>query len=391
MIKAKMEWTLMMLSMLLGCASAPIETVSPSELESRLSRMVPNEAPGIVVGAVYRDGRRVYRAAGRSDQRHDGSVSVSTPFAFFSVTKLFTATAVLKLVEQGRLELDLPVHHYLPNVRLEKNGRAATVRHLLAHASGLPNPIPVTWIHLADEPAPSLDAVTTQHVGMAPKLDFEPGSRSAYSNLGYLLLGQIVEKVTGERFEDFMAREVLAPLGARATRFGASSERASGHQYRWSPMGLVARFMLDERFFEAKAGAHWVLRPFDVDGAPYGGLSGPIDDLLCLGEMMLNEGRGRNGSVLSPESVRLATNTFVDAEGQATKMGLGWHLGKNGDEPYAYHIGGGGGFRVELRIYPRLGYAVAVMANETSFPTGDLSRLVIESPTGETPLARQKG
>lgn len=358
-----------------GCATARLENVTAGELERRLAAM--DDAPGVVVGAVWRDGTRIVRTAGLADVASGKPVLRSTPFAWFSITKLFTATAILRLVEAKRVDLDAPVSRYLPEVRVARRVKEATVRHLLAHAAGLRNPIPVSWVHLTKEPTPPLADVVRQRVGETPDLAFEPGAKSAYSNLGYLLLGLIVERVSGEPFQDHVASDVLRPLGCKGTAFAGTAERATGYQRRWSFMGLAASWMLDDRFFEGSAGPYRALRSFEVDGASYGGLSGPVDDLLTFAEMVLAKGQTPTGVFLSETTMAEALAPFVAATGEAEEIALGWHLGRIGEEPFVYHLGGGGGFRSELRVYPKLGYAVVVLANETSFPTGKWARLVV--------------
>ena len=360
------------MTVLASCATTSLERVTTTELEKHLQ----HAGPGVAFAAAWRDGTTIVRSAGFADLRTQRAMTDETPFAWFSVTKLFTATAVMQLHERGRIDLDAPVSQYLPHVRLRRGGREATVRELLAHTAGLPNPIPVTWIHLADEPGPDLDAMVLARVGADPELDAIPGTKSAYSNLGYLLLGQIVERASGESFERYIQANVLAPLGCDASGFTVSNAFATPYQSRWSFMGLAARWMLDDRFFGPTVGGYWELRPFEVDGAPYGGLGGPVRDLVRLGQMVLAKGEGARGRVLSAKSVRAMMEPAL-VDGEATSIGLGWHLGEVGGERYVYHLGGGGGYRSELRVYPRLGYAVAVVGNETSFPTDDFTRLVV--------------
>lgn len=348
--------------------------VDEGGLESRMRDATRTRAPALVVGAIAARGQRVVRATGHAapgiPARED------TPFPWFSATKLFTATATMRLVERGAIELDAPVSAYLPSVTLEREGRHATVRDLLSHTAGLANPIPIRWAHLAGERGPGLDALSERVVGARPALRSVPGARFAYSNLGYLLLGQIVERATGQPFEEHVAEQVLQPLGCGASGFELPAGAAIGHQRRLSVMGLVARAMLGARFFEPEpAGPYWALRPFLVDGAPYGGLVGPVGDLLRLAQMMLAEGTIEGRRVLAPESVRALLTPARDLAGRALPMGLGWHLGREGEAEYAGHIGGGGGFRAELRVYPSLGYAIALVGSETSFPTGDFARL----------------
>lgn len=365
-----------LLASLLGCASARVEPIGVSELEARLASAT-RHAPGVVFGAAWRDGTVVVRAAGQADLGTHRPALDETAFAWFSITKLFTATAVLQLVERGAVELDAPVSRYLPERRLERGGREATVRDLLAHSAGLANPIPVTWIHLRGEPGPSLDALVDREVGAAPKLASVPGTRSAYSNLGFLLLGQLVARVSGEPFEEYVRRHLLDPLGCESSGFQSPASAATGYQRRWSPMGLAASWMLDERFFGPTVDGYRTLRPFAVDGNPYGGLVGSVRDLLRFAQMILDGGRGAHGRVLGEEAVAAMLSPSRGADGRDLGAGLGWQLGHEGGEDFAYHLGGGGGFRSELRVYPRLGYAVAVLANETSFPTETLTRLVV--------------
>lgn len=364
--------------LLLGnCAPKPaahLEDVSAAGLDAKLAAA---KTPGIVFGAVWRDGDRLVRAAGFADLAARRKTTAGTPFAWFSVTKLFTATAVLQLSERGLVDLDAPVSRYLPQMHLVRDGREATVRQLLSHTAGLSNPVPVSWIHLADESGPMLDAMIAERIGPRPRLDFVPGTRTAYSNLGYLLLGKIVERVSGMPYKRHVEASVLAPLGCKRSGFAVSKDRATGYQEKWSFNGLAARFMVDGRFIGETVDGSWALRPFTVDGAPYGGLNGPADCLLHFARMILKDGEGENGRVLATSSVHAMLKPAPLRDGKPSAFGLAWRLGTIDGEPYAEHEGGGGGFHAELRLYPRKGYAVAVLANETSAPVGELAGLIL--------------
>ena len=102
---------------------------------------------------------------------------------------------------------------------------------------------------------------------------------------------------------------------------------------------------------------------------------GTAAEMLLLGRAMLAGGTLEGRAILRPETVQMALTTTTSADGLPLPIGLGWHLGNGGDEPYAFHVGGGGGFRSELRIYPRRKFAVAVIGNETSFDTAPIARL----------------
>jgi D-alanyl-D-alanine carboxypeptidase len=129
----------------------------------------------------------------------------------YSVTKTFTALAILQLTEHKKIDLEQPVIRYLPGIPFDSDIR---VKHLLTHSSGIPNPMPLSWIHLKSE-----------HKGFEWERFFEeifiknsrtrsePNEKFAYSNLGYVLLGQIIEKVTGTTYEEYIEQNIINPIG----------------------------------------------------------------------------------------------------------------------------------------------------------------------------------
>jgi D-alanyl-D-alanine carboxypeptidase len=185
-------------------------------------------------------------------------------------------------------------------------------------------PILITWVHLLGENGPGLDALTDRLIGKRARLAFAPGTKSVYSNLGYLLLGQLVERLSGEGFAAYVEQHVLEPLGCQATAFVPAVGAAIGHQRRLSIMGLAARWMLDSRFFGETEGGYWTLRPFAVDGAPYGSLFGPMPDLLRLARAMLAGGRAEKGPILAEASVRSMLSPSRSLDGRELAVGLGW-------------------------------------------------------------------
>jgi CubicO group peptidase (beta-lactamase class C family) len=298
---------------------------------------------------------------------------------WFSVTKLFTATAVVRLAEQGAVALDAPVQSYLPSFRLDdRSGTSVTLRHLLTHTAGLRNPIPLGWIHSLDEPAPSLDAFATQLLSRHSTLRFEPGHRFAYSNLGYLVLGRVIEAVTGEPFEEHVRKSVLAPLGMTNTGFHFAGMPATGYQKRWSLMGMASRFLIDRRFRATAHGRYVALRPFLVNGAPYGGLVGNALDMVRFATAFLDPSDLKAKGVVAESSWASMMAPGIDNSGRSMPIGLGWHLGTIDGQKCAGHLGGGGGFRSEVRLYPDLHRAAIVVANETNFDTSQVCRLVLE-------------
>jgi D-alanyl-D-alanine carboxypeptidase len=150
-------------------------------------------------------------------------------FRVGSISKQFTATAILKLAQQGKLSVTDPVSKYFPEYpkeNLSKDGVELTLHHLLSQTSGLPNPVSVPAISKQYWFAPIDPQVQVDAVREMPLL-LKPGSKHVYLNYNYLLLGLVVERVSGERYEAFLTRELFAPAGMIDTGTFAPAEKAS--------------------------------------------------------------------------------------------------------------------------------------------------------------------
>src|SRR5881628_2957627 len=171
--------------------------------------------PGLAL-AVARNGKIVkVRGYGLADVEHDVPVTPDTVFELASVTKQFTATAIMLLVEEGKVQLDDPVGWHLP--RAPETWKPITVRHLLTHTSGLPG---LTAGFKALWPGGlRLNYTTAQMFDAAIKdeLSFPGGERFQYSDVGYFLLGMIIEAASGQRYRDFLDERFFKPLGMTST------------------------------------------------------------------------------------------------------------------------------------------------------------------------------
>lgn len=169
---------------------------------------------GAAVGVAY-DGRIVFvRGYGSADLENRVPVGANTVFRIGSVTKQFTAAAVLKLADQGKLSVDDPLSKYFPNF---PRGAEVTLRQLLNHTSGISNYTGNGFfVENARKEWPT-EAMATFIAGQKPVYGFEPGSAWNYSNSGYILLGGVVEKVSGKSFAAYLKDEILTPLALRDT------------------------------------------------------------------------------------------------------------------------------------------------------------------------------
>ena len=307
-----------------------------------------------------------------------------------SMTKLFTATAVMQLRERGLVELDRPVRNYVQDFPLSSiSGREITVRHLLSHSSGIANPLPIKWVHLADEPAVTLDVLTNQLLNKYQRLTFEPGSRYAYSNLGYLVLGQVVERVSGESFPQYVQRHILDVLDMRRTGFSYAhlhdQNVATGYARSFNLLTILAHFMIGRRIWGASRDGYAGFQHFLIDGSPYGGLLGSATDLGNFMQAYLHGGTFQGRQLLEASSVEEMWMAHRDNQGKEfvierpmpRNVGLGWHLDGSEETRHCYHLGNAGGFLNEVRLYPKLNYGIAALGNETSYDTGVATNLIV--------------
>ena len=291
-----------------------------------------------------------------------------TAFLWFSMTKIATATAAMRLVDDGSLSLDDDVETLVPGVLPGSAGHPVRVRHLLQHSSGIPNPPPIRWVRPAAAPAPDPAEFLRKRFAHVRKLRFEPGSRSAYTNLGYLLLGEVIAAASGRPFVDYVHDRVLSPLGMHATSFVLPEGAATGHQRLARGLGPMVGALMPRGIVGSRAGRWLTFRPFLVDGAAYGGLVGPVTDAARLVLAHAGGGQLHGTRVLSEDAVREMRT--ISLSGRPFDHGFGWFRppGDRDRRPaFVEHYGGGGGYHNLMRLYPEEGIGIVVMGNSTSY------------------------
>jgi len=244
-----------------------------SYLDAQVAR---SRAPGIQYAFLGPAGPVLEHAAGWCDVARGERMSPATTMMAYSMSKTITAASVLQLVESGAVALDDPLASHVDAVPY---GPDVTVRELLAHTSGIPNPIPLRWVHPAarhasfDENA-ALAAVLRAH----PRLSHPPGTKYAYSNIGYWLLGRLVERASGVTFTGYVRERVLKPLGVTPRELDYvipdPACHATGYLEKYSFMNLAKRLLLDGELIGEYAGRWLSIRSHYVNGAAFGGLVG---------------------------------------------------------------------------------------------------------------------
>jgi D-alanyl-D-alanine carboxypeptidase len=344
-----------------------------SRVESQLAALTAaSTVPGLQYVVVTAGGVLFEHASGWADIRRQVPLDGTTTMMAYSMSKTITAVAVLQQVETGRVGLDEPVERYLGSML--PYGPRVTVRQLISHTSGIPNPIPLRWVHAADlcetfDEDTALAAVLEKH----PRLSFAPGSRYAYSNIGYWLLGKVVERATGETFTASVIDRVLRPLEIGPPDLGYAvadpAHHATGYLEKYSLMNIVKGLLLDRSLIGDYSGRWLAIRSHFVNGPAFGGLIGTAKGFGMFLQDQLREHSG----LLSADTRQQFYTPQCTTRGIPVPMTLGWHIRDVDGRRFFYKDGGGGGFRCTMRLYPGSGVGTVAMTNATGF---DVARLL---------------
>jgi len=288
--------------------------------------------------AVMRDGKIVFaKGYGKRNIEKNFPVEADTSFAVGSVTKQFTCACVYLLAEAGKLSVDDPVSKYFPHLTRAKD---ITVRDLMNHTSGYPDYYPLDFLDRRMMKPVSFEAMAKDYAG--GKLDFEPGTRFSYSNTGYIILGGIVEKVSGQPFGAFLTARILKPLKLANTRYGSAKDLPL------AATGYTA-FALGTPEPAAPEAAGWI----DAAGALWASAS----DLLTW-DLALTSGR-----VLKPETYAAMTAPRTLSTGKVSDYGGGLGVGTINGDPVIRHTGGVSGFVSGNAFLPRAKAGLVVLSN----------------------------
>jgi len=346
----------MVLLMLTAFAAAPSQVCklavgNQSGTVAKLGDQFLSEREFSGVVLVARDGRVLFeKAYGMANRELAVPNKLETKFRLGSVTKQFTAMAIMILAERGKVRLSDPLCDYVENC--PKTWTAVTVRHLLTHTSGIPS-----FTELPDndqyERLPMTPVATIARFRDKP-LDFAPGNRFTYSNSGYLLLGYIIERASGEKYEDFLRKNIYEPLGMLDSGYDhprvVLKDRASGY---------------------AKENGRVVNATYMEMDTPFGGGSmySTVGDLLRWDQALYTEKLVSEKSlaqVFTPTQVPYPKGWW-----SRHKYGFGWFLTKWFGRSLIWHEGGPSGFASAILRYPEDRTLVVVLENMEELEPGE--------------------
>jgi CubicO group peptidase (beta-lactamase class C family) len=342
-----------------------------------------NHLPGVAYGLVV-DGKLVYKNnIGYTDIARKIPVTSSSLFRIASMSKSFACMAILKLRDEGKLNLDDPAYKYIPELRNIKypttDAPHITIRHLMTHGAGFPEDNPWGDRQLSDTDKDLLDLIKKQLSFSNP-----PGIAYEYSNLGFALQGMIITKVSGMPYQDYIKRNIWDPLGMKTTTYEYADVAPDklAHGYRW----LNNKWNEEELLHDTKDGSWGAM----------GAMISSIDEFAGYMAFHLSAWPPNNAKDDGPvkrSSVREMHHPwrwngfnpnykFPDgrtcAITSAYCYGLGW-LNDCDGKSYIAHSGGLPGFGSQWRIMPDYGIGIVSFANRTYAPMGFVNLKILDT------------
>ncbi len=303
---------------------------------------------------VSSDGSVIYRHSfGYADLAGKRRLTPETPSCIGSVTKPFTALAIMMLADEGKLSFDDPVSKFVQPFASSPTSRAITLRHLLNHTSGIPD---FTDLGIDDNRLTKADFVLqllTKH-----SLFARAGDRYSYSNPGYFLLQFVIEKVSGKSYSAYLEQKVFSPLQMRHTYvFDGLSRDVSS-----------AATGVDQFGHQQDAGPS----PFPASG----GIYSTVDDLSKFDRALAS------GQLVRPATLEQAYKPAKIATGESA-YGFGWNLGDEGGEKYTWHTGSAGGFRAFIERRPDRRLTVIMLTNRGNSKRSDINKAILAITSGQ--------
>ncbi len=346
-----------------------VNAIDKSKLDDICSEVFPEGQPGAAV-LVMKGNRTVFeKCYGIADIETGARITPNTSFNIASVSKQFTAVAVLQLCEQGRISVDDKVTKYFPEFT-DRIWDKIRIRHLLSHSSGIPD---ARDGYTREE---RIFADENRALEFLPKLNylhFEPGTQYEYMNPTFVLLGRLVERVTGEEFTEYVTKHIFAPAGMRRTVYfdPKHQERIPNlsHGYRSDKKGGWKEYDYGEETFFAT-------RP---DGGIY----------TSIREFAKWEKAQRTAKVLKKATLEDAQSPHTKVTGsrfsdyqnrENTWYGYGWFIEPQtaGSEKVVYHTGDNGGYKIIAARYPASNTLILIFANRRDWDRYELLRRLEE-------------
>src|SRR5688572_2597305 len=325
--------------------------------------LAESRAPSAAFAVIRGGDTLAFGAHGLANMEASRAPTAATVYQIGSITKQFTSAAIMKLVEQGRVKLDDDLSKYVPQFPLQ--GKKVSIRHLLNHTSGIhsytsSSAWQKTW---SDELSP--DAIIK--FVAADTFDFAPGTAYRYNNTGYVLLGMVIEKASGQKYANYLDAQFFKPLGLRQTSYCPSktSDPAFALGYSKGPSSTVRAQFLD------------LSHPFSA-----GALCSTVGDLVKWQRAL------DGGKVVSPASYALMSTADSLSTGRKINYGFGLVPGVYNGRKTVSHTGGIPGFATAATYVPDDSLSIVVYTNFDGVSPQALVQNLLRVAYGDAPVAR---
>ena len=336
------------------CAStAPAQQPAFAQVADSIEAYVRRGVFPSAAVAVARNGRVVYeKGFGWADRERRIRADEHTMYSLASISKPFTATALMLLVEEGKVDLDMPINRYLGSARLTGlagDAERATVRHVMSHMAGLP--LHYEFFYEGENHAARPMDVTIARYG---NLVNPPGTIFEYSNLGYGILDEVIRRVGGLEYAAFMRQRVFLPLDLTRTAVHVPSELRPFAAQRYWPDGTPIPYY-----------------DFDHDGGS--AVYSSAHDLVRFGMFHLGLQVPGQRDILRPETRRQMQQSVAPASGASLGYALGWSVVMTHGKRQVSHSGGMPGVSTVLHLYPAESVVVVVLTNQSNGLVGRIA------------------
>jgi CubicO group peptidase (beta-lactamase class C family) len=352
--------TLVLIAGILPCSAVAQKTdrIDPNQIDSIIRQQIADKhIIGVSVG-IMQNGQTVFaRGYGVANLQSETPVTPNTMFAIGSVTKQFTCSSMLMLQEQHKLSINDPVAKYFPRLT---RARDITLKDLGGHLSGYRDYYPLDYVDREMATAQPADTIIMRYA--TRPLDFEPRSHWSYSNTGYLILGRVIEKVSGQPIGSFFQTHIFSPLQMAHTGYEPSPNANLASGYTSFGLSEPIPAVPEAKGWAGSAGAIW---------------STP-SDLLTWDKSLLNH------TLISPASYAVLTTPQRLTDGRSSGYGCGEGINERGSAVVFSHGGAVSGFVAQNTVIPNTRSALVVLSNSDFSPVAELNQALLTKLLPET-------
>ncbi|MEM9829980.1 MAG: serine hydrolase [Bacteroidota bacterium] len=320
------------------------------------------DLPGVALG-IIKNGEVAYtKALGVQGIDTNDPLTIKSVFHMASVSKPFVATAIMQLVENGKIELDGKLIDYVPDFKMaDEHYKTITIRQILNHSSGIPDVEDYEW-HKPQYDDGAAEKYARSFIDTY--LDFTPGTQYSYSNAAFDLLANVISRASGMTFEEYMKKNIFEPAGMENSTFFKPEV----------PEELATKpHVLGDSLQIAVSKVY----PYNRRHAPSSTLHSNVEDMLKWAQVNLNKGEINGNRIYSEPSYDMLTQSQLKAE-RSDSVCLSWFVRDVGPYRVLNHSGGDDGYLSFFAFIPENGTALVMMANNDFYWSGNASRILLQ-------------